>query len=180
MTAASSSLMRETSTTLRRSSEVRDRDSPCPPKAWTVCLYSEPCERCCWMCYAVFLWWQPQYRCAQNFKQSCICQGEWCMWVWMHAHVFIAVCACSYILCVEVEADAENQLWFCFYWKTTHLKRRILNKSLEMPLWVNLLLLALPQEVELMSHSSLSGGSHLWGEAMPNIVHRIWVYWKLL
>lgn len=49
--------------------------------------------------------------------------------------------------------------------KKAHLKSCFSNKSLEMPLWVNPLLLAPIQEVELMTLGSQAGGLYLWGEA---------------
>lgn len=42
-----------------------------------------------------------------------------------------------------------------------------------MPLWVNQLLLAPIEEVELMTLGSQAGGLCLWGEAWPHIVQRI-------
>lgn len=164
MTAVSSSLMQETSTTPQRSSEV-SHTRPRPPEVWHQRRRWRPSvyaatllERPCWMCYAVFLWWQPQYLQPVDFSQGRLL-------------TMLTQCACMSARILagahSVQAAAENQLWCCSAVKMQLFKQEALRRLCG---WT-LAIISSKQEVELMTlrsqaqgFMSLAGGPgpHVW------------------
>ncbi len=169
-------------------------DSPRPPEAWhhhTNCclfilraLWDRAAAECVMLCFFgdshnISAHWTSNRAVFDVVNGVCVCAR-------VHAY---ASCACVYscarshslahLVCGGRGRWRESALMLICR-ETTHLKSYFSNKSIEMPLWVNQLLLAPIQEVELMTLGSQAGGLCLWGEAWPNIVQRIWVYWRLV
>lgn len=182
MTAASSSLTQGTSTTLQRSSEVRNTQStslvllrPDIITHTAVCLHCGLRDRdaaeSVMLCFFgdshnISARWTSNRAAFDYVNGMCAC------WTLLHACVYSCVRSLAHLASGGGGRWRESALML-ICWKTTRLKSCLSNKSLEMPLWVNSLLLAPMQEVELMTLGSQAGGLCLWGEAWPDFVQRV-------